>query len=626
MDGDAWITVAVLAVMGIALVRDWVSPAAGVVGATIVLFTLEIITPAQAFAGFSNPAPLTIGLLYVAARAVEKTNALTPVLRGLLRSGSGLRVTLARLLLPAGSASGFFSNTPIVAMLIDPVVRWSEEEDVAASRILIPISYAAILGGGVTLIGTSTNLLVSGLLVEAGQDPLGMFELAPIGLPAAVAGLTIILVLAPVLLPVRSRPGHSERGGVREYLVRFVVEDRNPARARRALVGRPLADTRIAEMGDATLIGIDRGGERLEVADDVVLQAGDGLSFRASADAIVTIKAHEGLAGDQRHLLLGDQARMSFFEAVISASSPLVGRTLRDSDFRNNLGGVVVAIHRSGDELSDRLDEVVLRHGDSLLLIADDGFRRRWRDRGLFLLIARVDLGLPPALDPAVADSDVAAAEQQAAQEARQGPRFGMPPADLPNAWIAGLVMLAIVALPVVTGGSFSVLRSASLGAIALVATRVLSTTEAREAVDIGVIVMIAAAFGLGAAVESTGLAEQLADGVIGAFGPLGDIGLVVGLVVATSLLTELVTNSAAIVLLFPIVQSVAMQEGLDGRTLAIAVGVAASSSFLTPIGYQTNTMVYGPGGYRFTDYLRLGLPVMTAVLAAIVTAALLLA
>ncbi len=618
MDVDAWITIVVLFAMGLALVRDWVSPAAGVVGATVVLFTLDVITPAQAFAGFSNPAPLTIGLLYVAARAVEKTNALTPILRGLLRSGSGLRMTLARLLVPASAASGFFSNTPIVAMLIDPVVRWSDEEEVAASRILIPISYAAILGGGVTLIGTSTNLLVSGLLAESGEEPLGMFELAPIGLPAAIAGLVTMLFLAPRLLPDRARPGSAQNGGVREYLVRFVVEDRDARGEPGSLVGRPLADTALTRLTDGTLISIDRGGQRLEIAEDLHLEAGDGLSFRASADAIVALKAFEGLAGDQRHLLLGDQARMSFFEAVISASSPLVGRTLRDSDFRHQLGGVVVAVHRSGEELSERLDRMVLRHGDSLLLIADDGFRQRWRDRGLFLLIARVDMGLPPDLDPL--------SEDPPPTDHQESVRFGMPRADGVNAVLAGLVMLTIVGLPVVTGGSFSVLRSAALGAIALVATRVLSTTEAREAVDIGVIVMIAAAFGLGSAVESTGLAEQLANGVIGTLGPFGNIGLIIGLVVATSLLTELVTNSAAIVLLFPIVQSVSAQEGLDGRTLAIAVGVAASSSFLTPIGYQTNTMVYGPGGYRFTDYLRLGLPVMTAVLAAIVTSALLMA
>ncbi len=620
MNVDAWITVAVLAIMALALIRDWVAPATGVVGATIVLFTIGIITPAQAFAGFSNPAPLTVAMLYVAARAIERTNALTPVLQSVLKPGHGLRATMARLTLPISAASAFFSNTPIVAMLIDPIVRWSEEERFAPSRILIPISYAAILGGAVTLIGTSTNLLVSGLLEESGQDGLGMFELIPIGLPAAVAGLVTILLLGPLLLPDRYRTGSAERGGVREYLVRFVVEGWDSIGNRGALVGRQLGETRLLRMPNARLIGLDRRNQNLEVTSEVELQGGDGLSFRAAADDIVALKTYAGLAGDQGHLLDGVPARTSFFEAVISNTSPLIGRTLRDSDFRNNLGGVVVAIHRSGEELRSRLDRVVLHHGDSLLLIADDNFRRRWRDRGLFLLIARVDLGLPPALDPTFDD-----AELDLGNEAEvEAPRFAMPRAVLPNAWIAGAVMIGIVALPVATGGSFSVLRSAALGVLVLVAALVLSPNEARDAVDMSVIIMIAAAFGLGSAVQSTGLADQLANGIIGVFGPLGEVGIVVGLVIATWLLTELVTNSAAVALLFPIVQSVASQESLNGRTLAIGVGIAASSSFLTPIGYQTNTMVYGPGGYRFTDYLRLGLPVTIAVLSTIVAATLL--
>jgi di/tricarboxylate transporter len=264
----------------------------------------------------------------------------------------------------------------------------------------------------------------------------------------------------------------------------------------------------------------------------------------------------------------------------------LVGRTLKEADFRGRYQAAVLAIHRSGKRVDEKLGTVRLKVGDTLLLLTDRGFRDRWRDRTDFLLVSRLG---------------------------------GAPPAATRKAPLVGLIAFLIVLVAGV--GLLPILHTALLGGMALLVLGVLTPADARAAVDLDVIVMIASAFGLGAALQVSGLADTLAYGLVAVFGSLGPAGVVLGVVLATSLLTELVTNNAAAVLVYPVAMAVAATTGLEPRELAMAVAVMASASFLTPIGYQTNTMVYGPGGYRFTDYVRLGLPLNLAVAAAVVLA-----
>jgi di/tricarboxylate transporter len=303
------------------------------------------------------------------------------------------------------------------------------------------------------------------------------------------------------------------------------------------------------------------------------------------ADLIVDLQTMRGLASaEAKHLDDLDSPSHTFFEVVIGEASPLMGRTVRDARFREQYQAAVLAIHRAGRRVKAKIGEVELRVGDTLLLLSDPGFQRRWRDRGDFLLVSRLG---------------------------------GTTPAATRKAWVAGLLTVGVVV--VVGAGLLPILQASLVAAILTVVFGVLTPGEARSAVDLDVILLIAASFGVGAAIETSGLGHWVANALFATFGGLGPRGTLLGIVLTTVLLTELITNNAAAVLVFPVGLVAGAAAGLAPHTVAIAIAIAASASFLTPIGYQTNTMVYGPGGYRFGDYARLGAPLTIVVIAAIV-------
>jgi len=576
MDFDAWFTLAVVVAMLVTLARDVLVPAAVVLGATTILLVVGVIDEEQAFAGFSNSAPLTVAALYVIARGVEKTGALGSLVSGLLGASRRLGpVAAARLLLPTAGASAFINNTPLVGMLIPEATRWATARGIAPSRLLLPISYAAILGGTLTVIGTSTNLVVSGLLEETGAEPFSIFEITPMGAAVAAVGLTIVVLFSGVLIPDRRSADAALGDEVREFTVQMEVETGGK------LDGTTVEGAGLRHLEGVYLAEIQRQGQLITpVEPDRTLRGGDRLVFVGRVDLVVDLQRTPGLRSlEGEHLEAIDSPQHTFFETVIGPASPLVGRTLEESDFRRRYQAVVIAIHRAGERIAAKLGQERLIAGDTLLLLADRDFRTRWRESRDFLLVAR--LGGP---SPSVS---------------RKAPFVALLVATM-------IILAALEILPILQG--------ALVAAGVLIATRVLSFGEARNSIDLDVIVLIAAAFGVGAAIESTGLAQELASGLVGLLDGLGDAGIIFGIVLSTTLLTEVITNNAAAAVLFPIAISVAAATGLDERTIAIAIAITASSSFLTPMGYQTNTMVYGPGGYRFSDYLRLGIPVNVAV------------
>jgi len=572
MSWEAWATLAVMGLVIVALARGYLPPSATLLGAVVVLLATGVLTPQQAFAGFSNPAPITVAALFVLARAVEKTGALQPMLAATLGEGKNQRRTLARLLTPTAAASAFLNNTPIVAMLVPQVTEWAQRRGQSQSRYLLPLSYAAVLGGVVTAIGTSTNLVVSGLLEASGEAPLGMFELSAVGLPLAVGGVILLVLLAPVLLPERRPARQDLERGTREFVVGMDVETGGP------LDGVAVEAGGLRSLRGVFLVEIERDGEFVApVSPTTVLRGGDMLTFVGRADLIVDLQATRGLASSEsRHLAALDTTRHTFFEVVLGRTSPLVGRTLKEAGFRGRYQAAVVAIHRAGQRVEAKLGSVPLRVGDTLLLLSDPEFRDRWRDRNDFLLVAKLG-GAPPTANRK-----------------------------------AGIV--AVVAAVIVGGaalGLLPILHLSLLGAIALVVFGVLTPGEARSAVDMDVILVIAAAFGLGAALEVTGLATYFADVIVGVSQRFGAQGVLVGIVLATMALKNVISNNATAVLMFPIALEAAREVQAAPRAFAVAVALAASASFLTPIAYQTNLMVYGPGGYRFSDYARLGLPLI---------------
>ncbi|MEM9563962.1 MAG: SLC13 family permease [Actinomycetota bacterium] len=580
MSTDAALTLAVLVAMFGLLIRDRFPPSGVLLAGLTALVLVDAVAAEAAFAGFANPAPLTVAALYVVAGGARRTGLLAGTSAKLL-DGDGGRSSLARLCLPVAGLSGLFNNTPLVAMLLPEVTAWARRNRLPVSRFLMPLSFAAILGGTVTVIGTSTSLVVSGVLQQQGDEPLGLFEQSPVALPAAALGLVVLI--GPVFrwLPTRSDLGVDAIEALREFAVHLVVETDGP------LVGRSVADAGLRNLSGVFLADVVRGDRHIgPVSPDEVLEADDLLIFVGDVTDVIDLRSRPGLrpAIDEGDVL--DQAREPrYFEAVVGRESPLVSRTLREVGGRSGYRATAVAIHRAGVPLTGKLGEVELHAGDTLILLAGSDLRRARGAMQDFLVLAPIN--------------DAVAVVGKRAR------------------WVA-LALAAFVALAGL--GILSTFEASLVAAAIVVGTKVLSFAEAKGSVNLDIVVMIAAALGIGAAVEGSGLAADLAGWTTGALDPFGRVGVVVGVLVATVVLTELVTNSAAAAVVVPIALRAAESVDLDPRVMAVGIAVMASSSFLTPIGYQTNAMVYGPGGYRFIDFARVGAPVSLVVLAVTAT------
>ncbi|MEX1218847.1 MAG: SLC13 family permease [Solirubrobacterales bacterium] len=578
MSPDAWITAATVVVMFVALASERIPPAAAVMSATIFLLIIGVIDEAAALSGFANAAPWTVAALYVLAFAGDKTGMMGPVVNRLL--GKSDRVTAtstARMLLPTAGISAFINNTPLVAILIGQVTSWCNRRGVSPSKLLLPISYAAILGGILTVIGTSTNLTASGLLQESGQEPIGLFEITKVSLIPAIAGLAVLIFGVVRLIPDRKDALEEFTDDLNEFAAQMKVVSGGP------IDGSTVADAGLRNLKGIYLVEIERAGQLFPaVSPSRVLRGGDRLTFVGESSQVVDFqRVTKGLASaESEHLLEVDSPEHTFYEAVVGPESRLVGQSLADAEFRTRYQAAVVAIRRSGKRIDRQLGQVSLEAGDTLLLLAGSDFRVKSRRAKDFLVVLRIG---------------------------------GPPPSATKRAPFVGLLALTVITL-----AAFEVLSIFELSLIAvgiLIATRTVSISESGEAIDFGVILLIASAFGIGSAIEVSGLAETISTGLIDVFGSWGDLGIIFGLALAMTILTELASNNAAVVVLFPITIAVATQAGLDPRIMVLMIAVMASSSFLTAVGYQTNMMVYGPGGYRFGDLIKAGLPLTITLL-----------
>jgi len=576
---EAWLTVAVLAgVFGVLIVTRAAADMVFLGGLTVLVLA-GVVSPREAFGGLANEGVITLAVLYVVVVGLQETGAIRWIGRSLLgRPGSLVRAQ-ARVMTPVAFLSMFLNNTPVVAMLVPAIRDWAKQFDLAPSKLMIPLSYAAILGGTCTLIGTSTNLVVNGLLIEhTGGDGLMMFDLAWVGIPIAVSGILFLLVTAPWLLPDR-RPVITQFDDPREYSVEMIVDESGP------LVGRSIDDAGLRQLPGVFLVEIDRdGGVLPAVSPREVLRAGDQLVFAGAPESVVELQKIRGLrpATNQLFKIKGPRAERALYEAVVSATAPVVGRTIRGGRFRVRYNAVVIAVARSGKRLRGKVGDIVLREGDTLLIEARPSFYEQQRNNRDFLTISRLDDSTPPRHERA------------------------------PIA--VGLLAAMVLS---VSAGLLSMLEAAMATAAAMVVTRCCTPSRARNGIDWSVLLTIVAAFGMGRALEVTGVAAATAHGVIGLVGdnPWANLAAVYLL---TTLFSSFITNNAAAVLMFPFVLAVAGDLDVSVIPYVIAVMMAASASFATPISYQTNLMVMGPGGYHFNDFLRVGLPLnaLTAIVA----------
>ncbi|MFW6344851.1 MAG: SLC13 family permease [Halomonas sp.] len=567
---DAWISLAVTIAAVAAMALSRLGPDIILLGAVILLLTLGVIEPEQALSGFSSTGLFTVAFLYVLVASIRETGGIDLIIRHVLGRPRGEWRAQARLLLPVALLSGFINNTPVVATYIPAVLSWARRLSLPAHRLLMPLSFASILGGTVTLFGTSTNLVVHGLLVERAPElAMGLFDIAWVGVPVAVAGLGYLVLLGPRLLP-RRRGVEEAFENPREFTIEMAVDPAGP------LVDRSVEEAGLRHLCELFLVEIERDGNVVSVVGPGErLKGGDRLVFAGTSDGAVELQQIRGLV-PSRHgasSLEKDFRERRLVEAVVSDQCQFVGRRIRDGHFRTLYGAAVLAVCRGGQRVAGNLGQVRLQPADVLLLEARPPFIERHRQSRDFLLISQVEGAARPAHE---------------------------------KAWLAWSILAGTVALGAL--GVMSLMNAAMLGAALALATGCCSVAAARRGIDTQVLLTIAASFGLGAALEGSGAAGALADGVLGLAGD-SPWALLVAVYLLVSLLTAVITNNAAAVITFPIVMSAVERLGVDPMPYVVAMMFAASASFLTPIGYQTNLMVHGPGGYRFVDYLRLGAP-----------------
>ncbi|MFH7244825.1 MAG: SLC13 family permease [Spirulina sp.] len=567
---QGWLTLGVT--LGAFLLNALTSLAAEVVflGALAILFLTGILDTPTALAGFSNPGMITVAVLYIVVAGLQQTGGLDMISRTVLGMPKGQTRAMARLVLPVVGLSAFLNNTPIVAMFIPVVSDWCRKLRISPSKLMIPLSYAAIMGGMCTLIGTSTNLVVNGLLIAETDYPgLKLFDLLPVGVPCALAGMLLLLFAQRWLLPNR-KPAITEVDDPREYTVEMVVEEGSP------LAGKSVEKAGLRHLPGLYLTEIQRHDQLLTaVPPQEVLREGDQLVFVGMVSSIVDLNQIRGLkpATDQVFKLDSPRSDRCLVEAVVSNTCPLVGITIREGRFRSRYGAVVLAVGRNGVRLPGKIGDIRLQPGDTLLLETHPTFLEERRASRDFYLVSGV-----PNSDP---------------------PRHDKAPLALG-------ILIAMVVLA--TFGWMEMLNAATLAAVLMILTGCCSFQQAFRSIDWSVILVVAAALGLGKALEISGAASTLANGVLGVAGdnPWLALALVYGI---TTLLTEVITNNAAAAVVFPIAFALSQSLGVSFIPFVVAIMIGASASFSTPIGYQTNLMVYGPGGYRFSDFLRVGIP-----------------
>jgi di/tricarboxylate transporter len=480
------------------------------------------------------------------------------------------RRALARLVVPVAALSGFMNNTPLVATFLPAVLTWAKRIQVSPSKLLIPLSYAAVVGGTLTLIGTSTNLVVDGLLRADNRPALGFFEIGLIGLPATLAALAYLLTIAPRLLP--ARVGASGLfANAKEYTVEMMVEPSGP------LVGRSIEAAGLRHLQGLFLVAIERGDQLLvAVGPKENLRGGDRLVFAGVIDSVVELRRMKGLVPSAESgfaLAQREHPERVLVEVVVSPNCSLIGKSVREGRFRATYGAAIVAVARNGERLQQKVGDIVLESADTLLLEARPAFLEQHRNSKEFLLVSQV--------------SDYTPVRHE-------------------RAWVSWSILAGVVLAASV--GFLPMIQAAMLGAALMLVTGCCTLAGVRASADFSVLLAIAAAFALGKALEASGAAAVLGHGVVQIAGSHPWAALA-ALYLLSVVLTELLSNNAVAVLMYPIAISMAENLGVSYLPFVFALMMAASAGFATPIGYQTNLMVYGPGGYRFSDFVRVGVP-----------------
>ena len=570
MNWDAILTLLVLAGAIALFVSEKLPVDMVAILALSALVILGIVGPEVAISGFANEATITVAAMFVLSAGLQRTGALRAIARLFARIQWPWLIGLVVMVTIAG-ASAFVNNTAMVAVFLPLVLAATSANGLPPSKFLIPMSYAAQMGGVSTLIGTSTNLLVNSLAKDLGVRGFTLFEFAPLGIACAVVGIVYLMTIGRWLLPANQSTALTETYELGKYITELRVSAGSP------MIGKSIADAKLGEKHGVYVMELERDGEHLSWAPRAeVLREGDVLLARGDWSRITEVRERMKLEIEPEFKLRDEQFEVgdrSLLEVMIAPNSRFQDETLKDLEFKWHYNATVLAIHRRGEVLREKVREVTLSTGDVLLMmVPKDDIPALRRNPNVVIVTEREDDG-----------------------------------ASRRKAPLALAIMAA--AIGVAATGLLPIVIAALIGCVLMVVTRCIEPEEAYDAVDWRIIVMLAGVLPIGFALQQSGAAEFLAQHTLGRMGDLDPVLVLAVVYLLALVLSELMSNAAAAVLLVPIVVSASMSMGLSPTPFLVAVAFAASTSFSTPVGYQTNTMVYSIGDYRFTDFMRVGIP-----------------
>lgn len=564
----------VIAFILFSLYFNWIGASFTFVLGVLTLGITGILTPKEILGGFANEQIIIIIVLLLIGDIIRSKGILNNFFEKLVfRGAKTYHNFLGRMMFMVAGSSAFLNNTPLVAVMMPYVSKWSNKNDIASSKLLIPLSFAAILGGTITLIGTSTNLIVNGMLEDQkiipGFNSLEIFDFAWVGIPMSIIGLIFLMLFSRKLLPSNKEISKNAEKNLREYLVEVKVAEKSD------LIGKSVSHAGLRNLKSLFLVEVERDNYNYTaISPNFILQKNDILSFAGDTTAIAELlEPNNGLLIEhaEKHQ---SEKKTGLLEVVISSNSILINKTIKQSGFRSKYDASVIAIHRNGDRLKGKIGDIIIKGGDVILMLTGEDFESRsFRDREFYRISKLRTYEKPKTLDTII----------------------------LIGGLILAILLSAFKLIPLFIG---------VLGLLAIILILgIANPKEIEKGIDFNLGLTISMALALGTAMSKTGVAADISHNIINLLSPFGILGLLTGIYIATSILAAYITNVASVAILFPIVLAIAAEESLNPLPFVLLIAYAAAANFMTPIGYQTNMMVYGPGSYKFTDYMKIGLP-----------------
>lgn len=585
------ITLGSILLLFIVIYKEWVRPPLGFLLVVLLFVVLGIITPEEMLSGFSNASIASIILLILISAALRKNFEIEAVIDSIFKLGRkgkrgslSYRSFLARMMVQVALFSSFINNTPIVAIMTPYVFNWGRRNNVSPSKLLIPLSYATIMGGMITIIGTSTTLVLNGFITDFNRTSITTQASIPaqallmIGLAVCFTGILLLIFISGKMLPDRKNILESFNRNKREYVVETKLTDNSP------LTGKTIRDAGLRSLKGVYLVEIIRKKVTISpVEPSERIYDDDVLIFAGATDSIVELLSNgRGLTlpkpADTRN-----EDKVNVIEAVVGSNSSLVGHTPKEMNFRKRYDAAIVAIHRNGVKLSGKIGDIKLHHGDLLLLYAGKDFKNRvdlYRD---IFIVSQVKEMLRPNKKK-----------------------------------VTSFLIVALAAIAMLIFGYFSLFTSLLIIFTIMVALKMVSLQDVKREVDLNMVAILVFSLALGQAIIKTGSGDMMAHWILDMTRDYGTTAIIISLLLITTLLTSFVTNVGAISIAFPLAYAISNNLQIDGMPFYLAIAYAASAAFLTPIGYQTNLIIYGPGGYTFRDFFKIGIPVAIVYLATV--------